>query len=320
MPLSPFPVTGKICASDGSTGFPDVEVKLINTTRYYYSTYTTESDGSFSFDLANIGGYVSGDSLKIESSLGSFYVSSTGTVSGDGWNAGNLTLSSSQLPLRIINFNQIKEEIIIFLRNVVADPKNRLSAKTDLFTGNGSKVKFELTESTGKNIFYIKVGDTIMTPYTDYFVDYKDSSTLNNPVVYFITPPSNGTLIEVRYNYGNSSWIYSDYPRTNLTLEDYPRVKVDIISSRTEELGLGSSSNTSDMLIEIIVWSSGVNQTDNLIKEIRDSLIKNKKKFHFFNLIIPNTIGPLLNAPERGGKLVQRNMDFIVKFKIEEVD
>ena len=317
MPLTQFLVSGKVYASDGITPFPDVTVYLRNKTKNEEHTFTTNSLGEFIFNLADFNfGYNTSDSLELRAELGSFYKKETATLSGESWEQ-DLTLGSNP-DFRRMNFNLFKEEIIVFLRNNITDPQSRGTVKTDSFIGDGSTVKYELTEPNAKNVFYVSVGGTVLTRNTDYYVDYKDKTTLNNPIVYILSPPSSSAIVDIKYSYG-STWVYSDFPRLSLKINDYPRIKVDILSVRTEEFGLNADFNISDMLVELIVWSGNVNELDSIIKETRDKFLGNKKKFHFFKLIIPSTVGPMIPTPERGDKIVQRNCDYFIKFKPEEV-
>ena len=318
MPLSPFPITGKICASDGSTGFPDVEVILRNTSRDLESSANTSGDGSFSFDLANIGGYVSGDSLRIDARIGNFWVYTTGTVSGDGWNAGNLTLSSTD-DLPRIYFPLIKEELIVFIRNKINDPNNRLSTKIDVFKGDGHTLRFNLSVTNGKSVEYVLVDGIIKTRYTDYYVDYKDKNVLSNPVVYFLTPPLNDSVIEVKYRYGDTDWVYGDYPFITTTVDDYPRIKMDISSLTTNEFAFGGGANYSNGVVEAIVWDDKASVIDDLVDKIRRKIIDSKKDFHFLDFITPSEIGRLTPTPERGDKIIQRESTYLVRSKVEVI-
>jgi len=302
--LQPFPVSGKVYASDSSTPFPDVTVYLRNKTKNEEHTFITNSSGEFTFDLADFNfGYNTSDYLELRAEMGSLYKKETTTLSDESWEQ-DLTLGSSA-DFRRMNFNLFKEELIVFLRNNITDPQSRGTVKTDSFIGDGSTVKYELTEANAKNVFYVSVGGTVLTRNTDYYVDYKDKTTLNNPIVYILSPPSSSAIIDIKYRYG-STWVYSDFPRLSLKINDYPRIKVDILSVRTEEFGLNADFNISDMLVELIVWSGNVNELDSIIKETRDKFLGSKKRFHFFKLIIPSTVGPMIPTPERGDKIVQR--------------
>lgn len=317
MPLNQFAVSGHTYADDSSTPFPDVKVYLRNKTKNEENCITTDSSGEFVFNLANFNsGWSSGDSLELRAEIGNFYVDATTTISGDSWEQ-DLTLTAVN-DFRRIDLNMIKEELITFARNNVSDPNSRGTDKIYADTADGSTVKFTLPDTTAKNVKFVRVGGTMKTRYSDYYVDYKDKSNLSKPIVYLLTPPSNGSLVEIKYRHGES-WIYPDFPRLELKESDYPRIKIDILSIRTEEFGLGALFNQSELMIEAIVWSNRTNQLEDVVKELRDNLMRNKKNFKLFKLIIPATIGPMIPSSDRGEKIIQRNCDYIIKLQPEEV-
>lgn len=91
MPTPPtqYPVGGKVFDVDGTTALPGATVILQNLTTLEKSETTTESDGSYSFQLANYSqGYTDGDDLlffvrKVISAKNVKYKIDTDTVSGD---------------------------------------------------------------------------------------------------------------------------------------------------------------------------------------------------------------------------------------------
>jgi len=317
--LTSFPITGKVYASDSSTNFPDVTVRVTNTTKNVYQEDTTETDGSFAFDLANfIGGYSNGDSLKIEARLGSFYNYTTSTV-----NIGlpgldfSLTLATEST-IGIMDFSRIQEELTLFFREKLPDPSNRGSIETNTQTGTGSKVKFELPISSINCVYTVLVNDTVQTKFTDYYVNYKDRNALSNPIVYFLTPPSNGARVDFVHHY-DTTWIYPDVPRVDLSLDSYPRANIRILSVRTNEGGLGSTSNITDILGSVTIWSIKENQLTEIIKNVRELIMQNKKDFHYFKLIVPQSTGPIIVSSGREERIVQQSQDFEIKFRLEVI-
>jgi len=319
MPLNIYPVTGIIYASGGSVGYPGVSVTLRDITQKSSESITSESDGSFAFDLANFtGGYLNGDSLKLEACIGSFYQSATLTVdtSVPGLNQ-DLTLAAETIT-RIIELSRMREELITFFRKKLTDPKARDSIEISTQSGTGSQVKFELPRTNAKYIDYVIVNGVLQNEYTDYYVDYNDSLQLSKPVVYFLSPPANGSIVEIKYSYG-TSWIYPDVPRTDLSIDSYPRISLKFISVRTKEDGLGALGNITDILCSLQVWSANANELSDLINDARTLIMQNKKNLHYFMLMIPGEIGPVLPAPGREDKIIEQNQDFMLLNRLEVI-
>jgi hypothetical protein len=316
MPLNSFPVSGKVYASDSSTSFPDVNVSLKNVTNNEEKTFITNSNGEFVFDLSDFNlGYSSGNTLKLKARLGSLYKEADLTVSGE-YLTQNLTLG---LDTDYMDFdmNLIKEELISFIRNSLEDPNSRGTQKTDVFIADGSTVKFELSESTAKNITFVMSGSSILSRYSNYYADYKDKYTLNKPVVYFITPPSNGTQVEIRYIYCTSSWVYPDVPQIDLNLDDYPRISIDINGMDISESTFNGLGNIIQGSFTASIYAQRKNQLDDLVTKLKELMLSNKKSFHYIDFVTLTSIGPSIGSPERGDKIIQRDMEFSFILKEE---
>jgi len=315
--LTSYPITGIVYASDSTTPFPDVTVTIRNTTKNTWGKTTTENDGSFSIDLANfVGGYSNGDGLKIEAELGSFYQYTTSTV--DTSLSGldfSLTLTT-ETPNRIIEKSRLMEELTIFFRQRLTDPISRVNIETTTQSGTGSKVKFILPRVSINCINSILVNNTIQSNYTDYYVDYKDNNPNDFPIVYFLSPPSNLSIIEFTYQYG-TTWVYPDVPKIDLSLAGYPRVSIRELGFRTVEDGLGALGNITDILGSVDIYSSKESELQSLIEDVRTFILQNKKNFHYFKFITTQGIGPVLVSPSREERVLQQNLDFMIQFRLE---
>lgn len=320
MPQTPYPVTGRVFASDSSTGYEGVSVLLRNTTKESKMEDLTESDGSFAFDLSQfIGGYMHGDSLKLDARMGSFQKTADLTVdTGVLGLDQDLTLAAESL-VGIIDLYRLKEEIVIFLRQRLTDPESRGSVKTSTQSGTGSKVKFNVPDTNIKYIDSVLVNNAPQNNYTQYYVEYNDKKELSSPVVYFLTPPANGAMVEFKYNYGQTSWVYPDVPRSDLALGSYPRVSVSFVSVRTAEGGLGALSNITDILGSITVWSTKESELNDIINDIRTIIMENKKDFYYFKLMVPQATGPVLVSTGREERILQQTQDFLIQFRLEVI-
>ena len=316
---NPYAVGGNVYASNGTTGYPGVSVTVKNTTKNTSETFITLVDGSYTVDLANFpGGYDNGDSIKVRAKIGSFYKEATSTVDIPGGPLSiNLTLATESAT-NIIDIIRVKEELVTFFRRHLDDPLSRGSSKTDAQSGTGSKVSFELPDKTAKVVTTVLVNNVVKTEYTDYCVDYKDKDATSKPIVYFLAPPADASTVEITYKYG-LSWIYSDYPKADMTIDDYPRITVDLLEIRTKEGGLGSLSNITDLLGSVVVMSPKTSQLIDLINDIRVLILENKKNFNYFKLIIPQGTGHTFNPGERGDKILQLNQDFLILTRLEKI-
>jgi hypothetical protein len=312
-----FPISGVVYANGGVAPYYGVNVTLRNITQKNFQTKTTESDGSFSFNLANfVGGYSNGDSLKLEARLGSFYATANLTVdTGLPGIDTSLTLGAESI-IDILDIQRLKEELIIFFRKNLVDPKSRDVAKTATLSGTGTKVKFDLPDKTVKFIDSITVDGVHKNNYADYYVNYNDTLSLSNPVVYFLSPPANGSIIEIKYYYG-PSWIFADIPRVDLKIDSYPRVNVKFLSFRTREDGLGALGNITDVLGSVQVWSASESELTSLINSARTLIMQNKKNFHYFIFIEPQGVSPVLVAPNREEKIITQSTDFLILNRLE---
>lgn len=317
--INQYPITGIVYSSNGTSPYSNVSVTLRNTSKKSYQTKTTESDGSFAFDLINfVGGYSNGDSLKLEARLGSFYKSATLTV--DTGLAGidqSLNLEAESVT-DILDIQRLKEELIIFFRKNLTDPKSRDVLKTVTLSGDGTKVKFDLPDKNVKYIDSVMVDGVYKTDYADYYVNFNDTLALSNPTVYFLSPPANGSIVEMTYHYG-SSWLFCDTPRADLKIESYPRVNVKFVSFRTREDGLGATGNITDVLGSVQVWSASESELTSLINSARTLIMQNKKNFHYFKFIEPSSVSPVLTAPNREEKIITQSQDFVILYRLEVI-
>jgi hypothetical protein len=319
MPLIPYVISGKVCAADATTGFPGAAVVLRNVTQKSYQLKSSESDGSFSFDLKNfVGGYSNGDALKITAQLGCF--SATVNLTVDTGVPGldqSLTLAVESV-IGIVDQYRLTEELVIYFRSNLMDPKSRDAIKTAMISGTGSLVKFILPDRTVKFIKSVYVNGALKANYADYFVEFNDTMALSNPTIYFLTPPANGAVVEITYGYGGD-WIYPNVPRTDLGIDSYPRVSIKFISFRTREDGLGALGNITDVLGSVQVYSSSGTELQQLVSDSRKLIMQNKKGFHYFKFIEPQGTGPVLTVPGKEDKIITQNQDFLILNRLEVI-
>tara|TARA_Y100000310_G_scaffold281536_1_gene302078 strand:- start:479 stop:1138 length:660 start_codon:yes stop_codon:yes gene_type:complete len=214
----------------------------------------------------------------------------------------------------LINPNTIKQELVVFLRNsdVFSTSERGVTTTTDEFDGDDVETEFTLTNTNCKNIRSITIDDVAQSLGTDYTVDYSTA------IVTFTSAPAT-ERIRIQYDYGTGDKIYPDFPRVDISISSYPRIAVSITSMTTSEVGLGAKSNISDMLISVTVYSDGMINVDNYIKDIREAFLEAKDDFYYLKFITPITQSPLINEPARGDKIYQRTLELRSLFNLEEI-
>ena len=98
-----------------------------------------------------------------------------------------------------IDIFEIKQELVIFLRNQITDTHNpsRVSSEIEYFSGNNSTTSFELNKDISRNGFHmlknvssVKVNGLTKTNFTDYSADYQGD---NPGTITFTTAPDNAS-------------------------------------------------------------------------------------------------------------------------------
>jgi len=211
-------------------------------------------------------------------------------------------------------------EVELKLRKNITDPSNRLSSQTENFVGNNIETEFEMqndlvsSKHTIKHIDYVKIDGITQTPWVDYNYYVDD---VNAGKIIFITPPPDTSDIEVKYYYGTSSWIYTDFPAFTLKLSEYPRVAIDIVGGNSTVESIGADSLDSTFFVEIVVFAPTKRQVESIITEIRNWIIDNGKTFQSFRFITPKSISPYLVDPNRSERIFQRSLTLEIQMQEE---
>lgn len=213
-----------------------------------------------------------------------------------------------------LNIYEIKEELVVFLRNsdVFTISQRGVLTTTEEFNGTGSETSFQVSQATIKNVRSVTVGGAIQTYKTDYDVDY------TNNTVTFSTAPSSGTNnVDIQYDYGTDK-IYSDFPRNDLSINSFPRMAVDILGVETEPAGYGNA-NVSNVDITVVVYDKSTIDISNYITAIRTAFIDAQNTLGYVRLVKPLRVGPLLpsNFEKGKNKIMQQNTDFRSYFNYE---
>jgi len=217
----------------------------------------------------------------------------------------------------LLNLNQIKQELVVFLRNSdcisTSDRGVTTSTNESIGTGDTVEVDFALAESNAKNVRNVKLDGSAQTFGTDYTVDYSTYT------VTFTTAPGSAVAVTATYDYGSGDSIYPDFPRTDLGITSYPRMAVAVTSVATSEMGIGGAANINDILLSVYVYANGMAAVDDYIKDARSAFLQAKKDFYYLKFVTPVTQSPLINEPARGDKIYTRSLDIRAMFNVEDI-
>jgi hypothetical protein len=195
------------------------------------------------------------------------------------------TLNCVSEVLRRINFDNVLDEIVLFLRNNLTDRRNRTIIATESLTITSSNV-YTLTgdlDTAGRhkimNMLWVKVDGVLQPVHTTYDVGYRKDSPILGKINFWNTPV--GTTITCSYGH-TYSWIYPENPRIDLTTKSYPRVSVQIKGTPTEG-GLGGKSTLYDITITLTIIDETRNQVENIARQIQQLFAEESTKKGFWN-------------------------------------
>ena len=216
-----------------------------------------------------------------------------------------------------LDLKAIKQEITVFLRNKDILSTEQRNVVTDTFTEVLSDVgEVIINKPNIKNIRSIEIDDDMLKFGYDYLVDYDFKDDVTKCKITF-TENQTGE-INIVYDYGSDK-IFPDYPKTELTINAFPRISVDISSTFSEINSLCRILRT-NVDFSVIVYDSGIDKIHDYIKAIRDNIFDNWKEFYYLKgVIIPSSIGPILKSgfEKTKDKIFQQNADFTSIYNFE---
>lgn len=204
--------------------------------------------------------------------------------------------------MSVIDVQEVKEELVVMLRNsdVLSTSERGVTTTTEEFDGDNSTVDFVVSNTNIKNVRSVTVGGVAQTFGTDYTVDYSTAT------ITFTSAPASGTdNVDIQYDYGSGDKIYGDIPRVDLTLDSYPRIAVQITTSRTVEGSTDGSVNFTDFLISVYVYAASSDDVESYATSVRTAFLTNKK--NFYNLRYCTVVGETAIRNEDGRN---RKIDF----------
>lgn len=211
-----------------------------------------------------------------------------------------------------IALNEIKKELVNLFRNedVLSTGTRGVTTQQDTGTFSSDLTYTVATDPTLlKNIRNIDVAGSDLKYGRDFLFDFETG------LITFTVSQTGAFIID--YDTGSTDRIFPDYPQANLKLNQFPRIAVDIISSVSNEFGIGASITQSTYSLSIISYSKSQEEVETLTSAIKTVLLENKKDLFFSPFITPTDIGPILISEFGDNKVFQRNQDAQVRFSFD---
>lgn len=218
----------------------------------------------------------------------------------------------------LIDLHEIRKEMVQYLRNQDILTIGIRGVTTAQDTGTfSSDTSYLISQATVKNIREIVVGAVTLTYGTDYTIDFtfNDSGTTKAKITF--SPAVTGAYT-IDYDYGTDK-IWPDYPRDDLGIDSYPRIAVDIISSTTEDFGVGANEFITDFVFTVTAFSQDQEQLNDILKNVRTKILNNINGFKFFKYTRPIGMGPMIDDPTSRQEILRQNVDFRSSFNVEYV-
>lgn len=207
---------------------------------------------------------------------------------------------------------EIKKELVNFLRNsdIISVANRGVTTQTDTGTYSGNLSDTLDTNPTQlHNIRSIVVAGSTLKYGTDY-------TYVRSTGVITYTSAQTGAYT-ISYDTGTTDSIFPNFPQANLKLSAFPRIAVDIIGGNMNDIDLGATTTHHTYNITIVAYSTTVEELEDMISSILSNMLTNKKLFYYITYVKPDVLGPIINAPGKGDKVVSRSIDFKTLFNYQ---
>lgn len=218
---------------------------------------------------------------------------------------------------KILDIQEIKEELVVFLRNqgILSTSVRGVTNTQDTGTFS-SDSSYLINRTNVKNIKSVTIASTSKSFGTDYTVDYYfDDSGTRKCKISFVSSETGAYTID--YDYGTDK-IWPDFPRDDLSISSYPRIAVDVISITTQPFGIGGNEDLSNILFSVQVFGTSTSDLNTYQKSIRTKFLENRKTFFNLGFITPVGTGPLIDDAKRQ-EIMSQNFDFQSIINLETV-
>lgn len=221
------------------------------------------------------------------------------------------------------DIQNIDDDILNRLRTNLngSDSQSRVTEQTTAFTGTGSQDTFLLNASSLSYVKSVSVNSVVQKHGTDYTVIWRKT---NMGSIKFTNAPALGASISVvwgKINTGQANWIFSDFPRTDLGKDTYPRIGFETTDT-SEPGGCGSPVQQvfkHSILIQVKIVGVNKSQVIELTTKVVNFFKTNCRNFTYLSYIQPKNIQGYDNFRDNSDQAFQKVVEFVSDNKFEQV-
>jgi len=217
---------------------------------------------------------------------------------------------------------EIKNEILNKLRYGLNsyDSKERITESTKTFAGDGTETKFLINATTMSYVKTITIGGILQKFTTDYTITWRGAD--KGKVIFTSAPADEAViLITVGNKATKGNFIYPDFPRTDLNINNYPRIGFKVYSN-VKPAGLAGKQQSSnyELLLQIKIVGISTYNVDYLAGKTRVFVEQNAKNFYNIPFINLQTINEYDNFDDNTDTTFFKVLEFKIPDKVSTVE
>lgn len=134
-----------------------------------------------------------------------------------------------------------KDVLAEFLTAEMEDPRGRLTAETLTKSADGSTAVFDLdTNVKTRAVTKVKVDSEVLNKWQHYKPDIRGQKL---HITKYTAAELSGKEVTIEVKKGETTWIYPDMPRKDLSKDSYPRIGMAEVENPGQKLGTYKADN-----------------------------------------------------------------------------
>ena len=220
--------------------------------------------------------------------------------------------------MTIINQTDVLTEITYFLRNsdilTISERGVTTAEDTGTFASDSSHT---ISVTNVKNIRTIVVSAVTLVFGVDYTYDINNGAVGSKNTLITFTSSQTGALT-ITYDFG-ADHIFSDYPKSNLSITSYPRIATDIISETSVVQGFGNQKIAvlTSFLLSTVAYADTTRKVRDITDSIKTAMMNNQNDFFYFKITLPQDASRITIADTLKDEIFQQTRQFISSTNLE---